>query len=74
MPTPHPSLSTRAQRMRAWTYQQGYPLVRVSLDEGGRVWLQQVWSLVALGWLEGWSGSLLGPGRHEPPQRTKTGG
>lgn len=39
--------------MRAWTYQQGYPLVRVSLDEGGRVWLQQVWSFVALGWLEG---------------------
>uniref|UniRef100_A0A1D2A2H1 Alpha-aminoacylpeptide hydrolase n=1 Tax=Auxenochlorella protothecoides TaxID=3075 RepID=A0A1D2A2H1_AUXPR len=29
------------KRMRAWTYQQGYPLVRVSLDEGGRVWLQQ---------------------------------
>lgn len=27
--------------MQQWTYQQGYPLVNVSMDSHGRVWLHQ---------------------------------
>ena len=29
-------------RMRGWTYRQGYPVLQVSADEEGRVWVQQV--------------------------------
>jgi len=38
-----PGLSTDdvLKRMHNWTYQKSYPLIRVTIDSEGRVWLQQ---------------------------------